>query len=276
MRSLFLLGLLTLTACGSNEHDSQYEKGSPGDAQQAKDVPTVAASQTDAGKGYATPSPTPTSSPTASPSPSPSPSSSPTQPSTQTPTQTPHQSPHQSPSAPDLTLRAMTTSGLGCPAGSVATNVSPDAKAFTLLFDAFTLNFDPDNGLSATSLACKVQLDLTTPPGWQVTVLTIDWRGFADLSAGASVRLDTTFTFSGKTPTRFSSTLASPLSGDYQIRAEATLTTATWSNCDAHKILTVDLGTNLLPHGSDAAILSVDTVDGELHHVAGLAWRRCN
>ncbi len=204
--------------------------------------------------------------------------STPTQSPSQTPTQSPHQSPNQSPTpSPPLTISAIRYSGDACPTGTVAANLSPDSKAFTLLFDAFSLDTPmPSAGLVVTK-ACNVELDLTSAEGWQLTLLTVDERGFATLNSGDEATLTTGFAFAAAAPHAVvASKLAGPLDENFQKRAEADLVTAPWSGCQATKTLHLDVAVALKLAGAAEALLSVDSVDGELHHKAGLAFRRCH
>jgi hypothetical protein len=71
------------------------------------------------------------------------------------------------------------------------------------------------------------------------------------------------------------SKLQGPLDDNFQRRAEADLLTAPWSGCEQTKTLRVQVGVTLKTATELPALLAVDSVDGELHHRAGLAFRRC-
>jgi hypothetical protein len=194
----------------------------------------------------------------------------------QSPTQSPTQSPVQTPvESPALTISAIRHAGTMCPDASVAANVSPDRKAFTLLFDSFQLEA-PGGLKGATTGGCTLEIDLLSEKGWQLTLLTVDERGYATLNDGDAATLTTDFSFAAAGPkARFTTTLQGALDDNFQRRATANLVTAPWSGCAATKTLRLDLGVAVKTAGDLSAYLAVDSVDGELHHQAGLAFRRC-
>lgn len=195
----------------------------------------------------------------------------------QSPNQAPNQSPTQAPAeAPPLTISAIRYSGSACPHASVAANISPDRKAFTLLFDSFAIDV-PELIKGQTRQAdCELEIDLLSVKGWQLTLLTVDERGYAALNEGDVATLTTDFSFFAKGPSaHFQTRLEGAMDDTFQRRAEARLLTSPWSGCERTKTLYVKLGAKLKAATNLPAYLAVDAVDGELHHEAGLAFRRC-
>ena len=66
----------------------------------------------------------------------------------------------QAPDPSQVYIRGINFAGSGCPAGSVSTNVAPDAKAFTLLFDQYIAEGGPGVPASSTRKNCQVLVDL--------------------------------------------------------------------------------------------------------------------
>lgn len=205
---------------------------------------------------------------------------SPIQSPTQSPTQSPFQSPTQSPlEIPGVTIKAISYTGSGCPADSVALNIAPDAKAFTLLFDSFYIEAEPStkSNTSIASTFCDVALTLLAPAGWQVALLSVDYRGFADLAEGDTAVILSSMRFTGSsTTTAFTSRIDGALSDNFQTRDEILLKTAQWSDCNGvEKVLNVGISATVRATTDMVASVSLDSADGELSYKSGLVWRRC-
>lgn len=181
--------------------------------------------------------------------------------------QSPHQGPGQYPSAP-LTIKNLAFTGTGCPAGTVVTNVSPDAKAFTLVFAQFAAEIL--TGAKADAKRCNLTLTLAIPQGWQVSILSLDLRGFADIPKDADATLRTVIGFDDE-----SSLLQGPHADPFHFRHETTLKTRAWSPCGREAALKIGVEAKLSSPNATAATLALDSLDGELRHEVGLAWRRC-
>jgi hypothetical protein len=204
----------------------------------------------------------------------------------QSPGQSPHQSPHQSSADTDdddvisgVTIKSITYAGTACPDGTVASNIAPDAKAFTLLFDSWFLGAGPavPGAPVTTHLSCQIGITMQAPAGWQVSLLTVDYRGFADLAAGDEARIKSLFRFAGSSvQDSFTAIVQGPYADNFQARSETLLKTATWSSCDGEeKTLHLDVASTITATTDAGASLSLDAVDGELIYKTGLVWRRC-
>jgi hypothetical protein len=193
----------------------------------------------------------------------------------QTPGQNPGQTPGQTP-LPPLTITAIRTSGAGCPTGNVATNVSPDQLAFTLILADFFVEYRAGDKNTAPNRSCNVQLDLAVPAGQRLTLLTLDHRGHVELDADDHATLATGIAFAAAAPrVVFTSTLAGPISDDFTARAEPTLATGATSGCGGTQTLYLDLNASIAASGASDALLTVDSVDGELHQKLAFAADAC-
>src|SRR5688500_3914348 len=94
---------------------------------------------------------------------------------------------HASSDAPDwVKIKTIRYAGTGCPAGSVAENVSFDKLAFTLLFDKYVAEAGPRVPNRDKRKNCVVNIVLDFPSGWSFTILDIDTRGYASLDRGVT------------------------------------------------------------------------------------------
>jgi hypothetical protein len=174
-------------------------------------------------------------------------------------------------------VRAISYAGSGCPAGSVAQNVSPDLQAFTLLFDQYIAEVGPGVPLGNSRKNCQILVDLDFPAGWSFSVLTVDYRGFADLEAGVSGQQQSSYYFQGQGATaRLATNFSGPTSRDYQIRDTLGLSAVVWSPCGAQRALNINTQVRLSAANRFArGILTTDSIDGAVRQIYGLQWRRC-
>lgn len=134
------------------------------------------------------------------------------------------------PTSGSVSIQSFRSTGSGCPPGTVAANLSPDNKALTFMFDAYVLE---TNGVSQTvQKNCVLDLALKAPTGWRYALFSIDYRGFADLSAGVSAAQQTEYAFGISGQRRIGSMdLSGPTTIDYFHRSIGTLSELAWSDC---------------------------------------------
>ena len=92
----------------------------------------------------------------------------------------------QAPDPSQVYIRNISYAGSGCPAGSTSQDISPDLKAFTLLFDQFVASAGPGIALPESRKNCQITVDLVYPQGWSYTVFSADYRGYASLTPGST------------------------------------------------------------------------------------------
>jgi hypothetical protein len=94
--------------------------------------------------------------------------------------------------ASEVYIDSINYTGNGCPAGSVASNISPEAQAFTLMYDSFIAD-----GSSAQNRqrGCGIGMRIHVPSGWTVGVMSLDHRGYADIPQGGRATQNTAYRF---------------------------------------------------------------------------------
>lgn len=175
-------------------------------------------------------------------------------------------------------VRSINFAGSGCPAGSVATNVSPDRQAFTLLFDQYVA--EVGSGISAREKRknCTINVDLDFPNGWSYTLFTVDYRGFVDLQRNLVGTQQTSYYFQGSAATaRLTSKIVGPVSRDYQIRDTLGVSAEVWSPCGARRALNMNTEVRIdnSRNSRGQGLMTIDSIDGQLKHIYGVKWRRC-
>ncbi|KAK0632698.1 hypothetical protein B0T14DRAFT_533073 [Immersiella caudata] len=127
------------------------------------------------------------------------------------------------PPANEITINSASTSGSGCPRRTVAITISPDRTALTLGFDEFQTYVGRRYPASDRDKNCQIRLNLFYPGGYTFAVLDATYHGYAQLDAGVTGSLSTSYSFVGGRPDRRSgrteSTTQTSLSGGGQFEA---------------------------------------------------------
>lgn len=142
-------------------------------------------------------------------------------------------------------INGISYGGTGCPNGSVATLLSPDNGALTVLFDQYVV--DTANAPSGTDRkSCTVKLDLDGPVGWEYSLFQLDYRGYADLQAGTSGSQLSRYAFgSGQKTDLGAYSVQGPFSDDYVHSVQIPLNSAGWSRCGNPKLPLLSIETQV-------------------------------
>jgi hypothetical protein len=97
------------------------------------------------------------------------------------------------PAASSVVIKSVSTSGSGCPAGSVSISISDERSVVTLGFDDFDTYIGPGTQTSDHSKACDVHLSLRFPKGYTFGVLDATYHGYAQLDPGVTGNLSSTY-----------------------------------------------------------------------------------
>jgi hypothetical protein len=180
------------------------------------------------------------------------------------------------PNPSQVHIHSIAYAGSGCPAGSVSESVSPDAKAFTLLFDSYVAEGGPGILLKEGRKNCQIAVDLRFPQGWSYTVVDVDYRGYVRIDSGASGLQKTNYYFQGQsTGPALQSTFKGPTDKDYHIRDSLGVDALVWSPCGASRALNLNTQVRVTTRGNQRALMTIDSIDGQLTHKYGIQWRQC-
>lgn len=167
--------------------------------------------------------------------------------------------------------------GTGCPGGTAAATLSPDATSLSILFDAYQVEAGGMTGRQTDRKSCNVAIPVTVPQGYSVSIIQIDYRGFNSLPYGAQSRFNVEYFFAGTQGPAFSRDFFGATNEDFlinnQLRAEAVI----WSACGAEPTLRAN--TSLMVQSNyqgEQALASVDSADVQASVVFQLQWKRCN
>jgi len=111
------------------------------------------------------------------------------------------------PSGHEVTIAGISFAGSGCPAGSVAGQLSSDLTTITLLYDSFVAQAGANTKAADMRKNCQLNVKLQYPSGWQFSVFKADYRGYAALQKGDSGTCKATYYFCTLHPGIFVHTL---------------------------------------------------------------------
>lgn len=184
--------------------------------------------------------------------------------------------------ADPITIKDISYNGSGCPIGTVAENVAPDKQAFTLTFAEYIAESAPYLSLSDARKNCQLTINLNVPQGWQFSIASFDYRGFAYLEEGMKADYSTSYYFQGGYGTgRIRRTAYGYFDDIFQFRDQVGLESLVWSPCGVERALNVN--TSVFVRNADKnnypdseGIIGTDSIDGQIRQVWGIKWRRCS
>lgn len=180
--------------------------------------------------------------------------------------------------APDyVEIKNIVYAGSGCPAGTVAENLSPDKQAFTLLFDNYIAEVGPGVSAREKRKNCQINVTLDFPQGWTFAIADVDYRGYASLDRGVTGVQQAAYYFQGESQTgTLQTTLRGPVDKDFHIRDSLALSALVWAPCGAKRSLNINSQIRLDSHSRSATgLLTTDSIDGSVQTIYNLKWKRC-
>jgi hypothetical protein len=179
-----------------------------------------------------------------------------------------------------FTIQLVTVNGSGCPAGTAAVAVSPDATAFTVTYS----NYLAQVGVGATPTDfrknCQLAVLVHAPQGFTYAIAEADYRGFASLASGATGVERANYYFQGQPQTTSAShSFAGPLGDDWQATDTTGVAALVWAPCGATRDLNINTQLVVRSGTSNPAtttsFMTMDSTDGSLTTIYHLSWETC-
>lgn len=174
------------------------------------------------------------------------------------------------------------TSGNGCPQGTVTTSLSPDGTVITFGFDAFQTYIGPGTVPADWTKNCQLHLNLQYPGGFQFSVVESTYHGYAQLDEGVTGTFLSTYYFSqdaGSTTTTRTSIQgggAWALGQVYTKQDKVPTAAVIWSPCGATGILNVNNRIALTSRNSSAyGQISDDDATVAFTQQVNVGWQPC-
>ncbi|MFI0401264.1 MAG: DUF4360 domain-containing protein [Thiolinea sp.] len=151
--------------------------------------------------------------------------------------------------------------GSGCPAGTASAALTEDGQTLSILFDAFSA--DPGN------LTCNIAVPVHVPNGFQVSLMTADYRGFVQGSA----ELRRSYFFAGATGPSLVTPLSSSGGKEYTQRDNMITMSESFARCGQDVNLRINSRIRTKSNNSSISVDSLDLNNGMIFH---LQYRKCN
>ncbi len=205
----------------------------------------------------------------------------------------------------EVYIKNITAQGNGCPPTTARSVLSPDAKTMSVLFDEYISQIDTSQSIMDKK-DCELTIEVNIPVGWSYSLMSADYRGFAELDKNTMGTQEIVYMFgaladsvpvpqsgvvapSSRIPTRnkvatFSSRIVKgPFSGDYSFTHLVTVGEMPWSSCDSRVSRDLKIHTTLMTRSltrgptkeKGMAMITLDTVDAALAQKFDLAWKKC-
>ena len=175
-------------------------------------------------------------------------------------------------------INSISYAGSGCPAGTVAENISPDRQAFVLYFDSYLAEVGPGISLREARKNCQISIDMDYPQYWSFALKGLEYRGFADLDVGVEAVQTTSHYYAGQGSTAtLRTTLSGPMSYDFQLVDNLGSAALLWSPCNAQRALNINTQIRLdnSRNRRGSGLVTVDRISSVTSHKYGLVWKRC-
>ncbi|KAF2792831.1 hypothetical protein K505DRAFT_338331 [Melanomma pulvis-pyrius CBS 109.77] len=157
-------------------------------------------------------------------------------------------------------IKGITYGGNGCPQGTMSSQLSNDRTTVTLIFDSYIASIGPGIAVTEQRKNCQLNVAITYPGGFQYSILSADYRGYANLQKGTTTQYD----------------FVGPVIGDYLKHDEADSTSVVWSPCGAEGMLNINSQVRMTATNTSATgLLTTDSTDLKFAQVVYVQWQAC-
>jgi hypothetical protein len=177
--------------------------------------------------------------------------------------------------ADDIALGEPGYGGTGCPDGTASVTLSPDAKSLSIIFDEYYVEAGGSTNKSLDRKSCNVAIPVHVPQGLSVSVLTVDYRGYNSLPAGAKSTFAVEYFFAGIQGPKFNKVFNGALDKDYLITNKLQASALVWSACGADVNLRTNSSIRVQTTQNKEALATVDSEDISAAIKFLLQWKKC-
>ncbi|KAJ3184902.1 hypothetical protein HDU85_001592 [Gaertneriomyces sp. JEL0708] len=173
--------------------------------------------------------------------------------------------------------------GSGCPwnpqSPSASLILANDKRSFTILFDKFVASAGPGIPRTENRKNCQLNIKLHIPGGWQYSIASADFRGWAELDRNVNGRQHSIYYFQGDgRTTTAETTIKGPFANNYALHDEIEFTSQSWSTCGEQR--PVNINTSIFVDNTKntkgGGVMTTDSVDGKVTQVYQFQWKKCN
>ncbi|KAI8910543.1 hypothetical protein PhCBS80983_g02660 [Powellomyces hirtus] len=183
------------------------------------------------------------------------------------------------PDVNEVYFKSINYGGSGCPISPPTANVilADDKQSFTVIFDQFTARIGPGVSVVETRKNCQLNIQMHIPGGWQYSIASADFRGWAALDKGVTGRQQSIYYFQGDDHTTITqATLRGPAQKNYNLRDQIALESTSWSPCGEDRPMNINTAIFLSStNPKSSGQLTTDSIDGKVVQKYQFQWKKC-
>jgi len=182
------------------------------------------------------------------------------------------------PNPNEVWVESVSYGGTGCPQGSASVDIFADKKSFQILLQEYIASTGPGVKINESRKNCQVTVGFHYPGGFQYSVFSSDYRGYADIAKGDTGYQKANYYFSGETKQVSTETkIVGPYNDDYLLHDEIPFSSTVWSPCGRSSGLSINTSVRLDSKDKKReSILTTDSIDGKVTYQVGIQWQKCN
>jgi len=181
------------------------------------------------------------------------------------------------PSGHEVQIESFTYAGSGCKAKSAVGTISDDGTLMTISYDSFIAESGPGVKASDNRKNCNLNVKLKYPQGWQYSIFTTNFRGYANIYKGDKGVCKATYWFTGETEQGTKTlNIYGPQEKNYILSDSTPLDTVVWSRCGKQGLLNINSEVRVVPLGTkNYNLMTVDTTDLKFDQIVYFQWKKC-
>jgi len=180
-----------------------------------------------------------------------------------------------------IVIDVVAVNGSGCPANTATVSEQPDNTAFTVVYSNYLASIGV--GATPTDLRknCQLTVHVHTPQGFSFAVARAEYRGFAQLAAGASGTERANYYFQGSPKTTsVEHSFNGPFSDDWAAVDTTDVASLVFSPCGMDRDLNINTELRVDDGTSDTttttSFMTMDSTHAGVQTIYHFAWASCS
>lgn len=178
-----------------------------------------------------------------------------------------------------VTVDIVTVNGTGCPRDATAIAVSEDNTAFTVTYSQYRAQVGKRTRPADRRRNCQIAAKVFMPNGYTYAIVRADYRGYAELAAGAVAWEQANYYFQGQSLTaQRRHSIVGPYADDWYASDVADMRDRVWAPCGAKRLLNINTSLRVDPGTSgrsQTSYIDMESTDVDFSTIYHLAWKKC-
>jgi hypothetical protein len=179
-----------------------------------------------------------------------------------------------------VTVQIATVIGTGCPSGTAAIDLDPSGVSyFTVTYSAFTAKVGGGAPPVLSRRNCQLGTVVHVPQGFTFAIATTNYRGYADLAAGAVGHEKANYYFQGmSTGQQITHDVPGPTATNWQATDTVPVASYEWRPCGSQRHFNINMELNVGLGTSSPRVqswMNMDSTDVDFSTVYHFAWKTC-